>query len=72
MSHTIEALKPHLTVAIGQLRREWYSGKYQRLKECPSHAEAKALARATRVLEAYYYGSVRTPSLRQLIKEVAK
>ena len=72
MHPTLRAVHNALLSCMARLRGEWQTGEYERLRECPSQPEAKALARAARILERHYEDDIRTPGLMIRLKEIDK
>lgn len=56
MDHAIEYLKEYMDMDENEFIREWKSGEYQKISDCPSYAEVKAYCDAINILVAYYYG----------------
>lgn len=68
MDHAINALKPFLEVSLDCIADELTSRNYEKLSDCPSYREAKALISAIHLMEKYYYGKIKTSSIREEMK----
>lgn len=68
MDHAINALRPYVEVELDEVKREWKSGEYRKISECPSYEAAKALIEAIHRLERYYHGKAQTVSIREHLK----
>lgn len=67
MDHAIESLSEFLKAELTLVRREWKSGKYNKLSDCPSFDACQALVDAIHRLELYEYGEHRTTTVKQLV-----
>ncbi|MGR9635251.1 hypothetical protein ACU82A_30130 [Bacillus cereus] len=51
------------------LYKEWESGEYKKLSECPSYEETSTYRKAMAIMEKYYYGSnYKTTPLKECIE----
>ena len=56
MDHVIDYISEYMYADVEELAKENKSGKYKKLKECPSYEAVKAYCDALRPLYQYMYG----------------
>lgn len=52
---------------LDELRQEWQHGNYPKLSDCPAYGACNAMVNAIHELERYYYGEVKTASVKTLV-----
>lgn len=55
MDHAMNFLRDYMSYSVEDLRREFNSGKYGKLSNCPSYKEIKAYCDSYNALEKYYH-----------------
>ena len=56
MDHAIDYLKEYMNMDENEFVREWKTGEYQKISDCPSYSEVKTYCDAINILVAHYYG----------------
>lgn len=70
MDHVINNIISYLDVELDELRRQWKygNGDYSKLSDCPAYGACNAMVKSIHVLERYYYGEVKTASVKTLVE----
>ena len=68
--HAIKSLKTWFDIAYEDLKKEWKSGQYERLSDCPSFQTAAAYRDAMNVLiKGCYHPEVIEGQLKRMLDE---
>lgn len=67
MDHVINSIWSYLDMELDELRQEWQHGNYPKLSDCPAYGACNAMVNAIHELERYYYGEVKTASVKTLV-----
>lgn len=68
MDHVIEYISNYMTADQEEFIKEWKSGKYERISDCPHYAEVKAYCDARNILSKYYYGKAKYETPKTIIE----
>lgn len=55
MDHAMSYLYDYMSYSVDDLKKEFNSGSYSKLSECPSYKEVKAYCDSYNALERYYH-----------------
>ncbi|MDC7289556.1 hypothetical protein NXH76_17285 [Blautia schinkii] len=69
MEHAVERLMAYLDIEQVKLIREWSSGEYKKLSDCPSYETVKAYCDAINILNKHWMRDYEPISPRSLVQE---
>ncbi|MDU6274082.1 MAG: hypothetical protein E7K67_01965 [Peptostreptococcaceae bacterium] len=55
MDHMMRSIIEYMEYAVMGLKKEWESGEYKKLSDCPYYDEVKAYCESYNALSRYYY-----------------
>lgn len=55
MDHMMRSIIEYMEYAVIGLKKEWESGEYKKLSDCPHYDEVKAYCDSYNALSRYYY-----------------
>lgn len=69
MEHAAERLTAYLDIERAAFVREWFSGQYKKLSDCPSYGDVKAYCDAINILNRRWMRDYRPISPRSIMAE---
>lgn len=70
MDHVISHIAEYMETEQNDFIKEWQSGLYKNISECPSYGAVKAYCDARNVLSKYYYGKAEYETPRDIINSI--